>query len=162
MAYLADEVLRSSHPELQHFCAAPLSWSGSTNRSVAALAGDGDGQVECNRVIDRAVGERLFVTSLGEGWYRYHPLFRQLLFNQLRDRLPADGISELHRRAADWYDREEWSAGLSHDRRAGHAYGRPDRRAAPDGRDEPRTLAGDRSLDRAPRARSSNRSQSSP
>ena len=106
MAYLADEVLRKQPPELQHFLRCTSVVERFNEPLGRALAGDGDGQVECNRVIDRAVGERLFVTSLGEGWYRYHPLFRQLLFNQLRDRLPADGISELHRRAADWYDRE--------------------------------------------------------
>lgn len=106
MAYLADEVLRKQPPELQHFLRCTSVVERFNEPLGRALAGVGDGLIECGRVIERAVGERLFVTSLGEGWYRYHPLFRQLLLSQLRERLPDDGISELHRRAADWYDRQ--------------------------------------------------------
>ena len=36
-------------------------------------------------------------------WYRYHPLFREFLFGELR-RVEPDIIPKLHLRAADWYD----------------------------------------------------------
>lgn len=36
-------------------------------------------------------------------WYRYHDLFREFLFGELR-RLEPDVIGDLHGRAADWYE----------------------------------------------------------
>ena len=36
-------------------------------------------------------------------WYRYHPLFRDLLLMEL-ERTEPDLTPELHRRAADWYE----------------------------------------------------------
>ena len=36
-------------------------------------------------------------------WYRYHPLFREFLFGELR-RTEPDLVADLHVRAADWYE----------------------------------------------------------
>ncbi|MEV6616692.1 LuxR C-terminal-related transcriptional regulator [Streptomyces sp. NPDC051051] len=45
--------------------------------------------------------ENAFVEHLGHGWYRLHPLFREILRAHLRERSP--GLEpELHRRAARW------------------------------------------------------------
>ena len=47
----------------------------------------------------------LFVVPLDDErtWYRFHHLFADLLRARLRETEP-DGISELHRRAAGWYE----------------------------------------------------------
>src|SRR5262249_33073559 len=45
-----------------------------------------------------------FVRSTGGGWYRYHPLFAEMLQLKLRNEGP-DEIAALHRRAARWCER---------------------------------------------------------
>jgi LuxR family maltose regulon positive regulatory protein len=47
----------------------------------------------------------LFVTRLDDQheWYRYHPLFQDLLRDQLERSLDAGGVAALHQRASAWY-----------------------------------------------------------
>ncbi len=47
----------------------------------------------------------LFLVPLDRqrAWYRYHALFREFLFGELR-RVEPDAIMKLHLRAADWYE----------------------------------------------------------
>ena len=44
----------------------------------------------------------LFISALGGGWYRCHPLFREVLRREL-DKAVTDGVSDLLKRAADWF-----------------------------------------------------------
>jgi LuxR family maltose regulon positive regulatory protein len=65
----------------------------------------------------------LFVVPLHRegGWYRYHRLFREMLLSELRRREPGEEY-RLHRRAADWYEREglvEFAIGHALDGRDG-------------------------------------------
>jgi LuxR family maltose regulon positive regulatory protein len=48
------------------------------------------------------VRANLFIQPSGGGWYRYHPLFRDVLRARLADEDP-DLFAELHRRAARWH-----------------------------------------------------------
>ena len=66
-----------------------------------ALLGDTDGT---QRLRDLE-GASLFLIPLDRRreWYRYHPLFREFLFAELR-RVEPDIITKLHLRAADWYE----------------------------------------------------------
>ena len=45
-----------------------------------------------------------FVQPTGSGWYRYHPLFAEVLRLKLTREHP-DRLAPLHRRAARWYER---------------------------------------------------------
>ena len=45
-----------------------------------------------------------FVQPIGSGWYRYHPLFAEVLRLRLSREYP-DRMAPLHRRAARWYER---------------------------------------------------------
>ena len=49
----------------------------------------------------------LFLVRLddGEGWYRYHHLFRQLLQHELRTRFSREAVGALHRTASAWLAR---------------------------------------------------------
>jgi len=98
--YLVEEVLARQPSEVQEF----LLRTCVTDRLCGGLA---------DALTDRRDGERMlallehdhaFTTGLGPGraWYRYHPLFAELLRAELRHRLPGD-IPELHRRAAAWH-----------------------------------------------------------
>ncbi len=70
----------------------------------------------CNAVIDRSDSQsildqlqrtHLFIRPLDQerAWYRYHPLFSELLRARLRQLHPGD-ISHLHQRAAEWYEQQ--------------------------------------------------------
>src|SRR5262249_40961334 len=64
----------------------------------------------------------LFLEALDEQpvCYRCHPLFRELLQNQLSARLPVAEIATLHRRAANWYAGQgQVDEALRHARAAG-------------------------------------------
>ncbi|MBB1246819.1 helix-turn-helix transcriptional regulator, partial [Streptomyces durbertensis] len=63
--------------------------------------------------------ENAFVEHLGQEWYRFHPLFGEILRAHLRLRLP--GLEpELHRRAARWLRRSgDLRAALAHGAAAG-------------------------------------------
>ena len=56
-------------------------------------------------VLERLESRNLLVVPLDRRreWYRYHHLFRELLSSELRRREP-EMVSELHRRAAEWYE----------------------------------------------------------
>jgi LuxR family maltose regulon positive regulatory protein len=58
-----------------------------------------------DEILERLDSRNLLVVPLDRRrlWYRYHQLFRQLLYAELRRREP-DMISALHLRAADWYE----------------------------------------------------------
>ncbi|MEU8654359.1 LuxR C-terminal-related transcriptional regulator [Streptomyces sp. NPDC048737] len=67
---------------------------------VNALTGRGDAEP----ILAGLHRENAFVEHLGHGWYRLHPLFREILRAHLRERSP--GLEpELHRRAARWLRR---------------------------------------------------------
>jgi LuxR family transcriptional regulator, maltose regulon positive regulatory protein len=54
--------------------------------------------------LHRLEATSLFLVPLDRqrGWYRYHALFREFLFGELR-RVEPDVVMKLHLRAADWY-----------------------------------------------------------
>jgi LuxR family maltose regulon positive regulatory protein len=54
----------------------------------------------------------LFVIPLDDErhWYRYHHLFAALLQSILKQRQSVEQIHEFHRRASEWYQREEYLA----------------------------------------------------
>lgn len=101
LEYLTDEVLQRQPESLQRF----LIETSILNRICAPL---------CNAVTERADSaevladlnrRNLFVTPLdGEHyWFRYHHLFAELLSVHLQ-RLRANDLPALHRRAAQWHE----------------------------------------------------------
>ena len=75
------------------------------------------------RVLDRLERSNLLVIPLdhrGE-WYRYHHLYRDLLRAELQQREP-EMITELHARAAEWYEANGFpEAAIEHAQHAGDA-----------------------------------------
>ncbi|MBL8055060.1 MAG: tetratricopeptide repeat protein [Anaerolineales bacterium] len=102
--YLMEEVLGRLPPELHDFLlrtAILERLSGPLCAAVLAEPGT-DGPAAANRLrqLERA---NLFITGLDDGqeWYRYHPLFAELLNFRLRQADPSLP-PVLHRRAAVW------------------------------------------------------------
>ncbi|MFI7408091.1 LuxR C-terminal-related transcriptional regulator [Streptomyces sp. NPDC049627] len=74
------------------------------DRFCADLADTLIGGTDAEPILVALHRENAFVEDLGHGWYRLHPLFREILRAHLRERSP--GLEpELHRRAAHWLRR---------------------------------------------------------
>ncbi|MBK5120489.1 tetratricopeptide repeat protein [Burkholderia sp. R-69980] len=77
-----------------------------------ALTGEKQSQI----TLDAIVARQLLLEPLDlEGhWFRYHPLMAEYLRRRLNDRYP-DEITELHRRAWQWYAAEhQWTDAVRH------------------------------------------------
>jgi ATP/maltotriose-dependent transcriptional regulator MalT/ActR/RegA family two-component response regulator len=84
---------------LDRFC-APLC------AAVCAAPEDVDARAQGERFVRTTIEENLFVVSLDvEGeWYRYHPLFQELLMAELRRASGDAEIAALHTRASEWFE----------------------------------------------------------
>ncbi len=81
------------------------------------------GRTGSGRVLDRLERRNLLVLPLDRRGdrYRYHPLFRELLYAELTRREP-DIVPELHSRAAAWYEANDLpESAIEHAQHAGDA-----------------------------------------
>jgi LuxR family maltose regulon positive regulatory protein len=105
MDFLLDEVLRRQTPEAQSF----LLRTSITDRICGSLA-DAIMQTsvtgESEEILESVVRVNLYVEQQpvdGQIWYRYHPLFLDLLRHRLSVELSSDEIRECHQRASEWF-----------------------------------------------------------
>ena len=98
--YLADEVLERQTPEVRSFLLDTSILGRLSGPLCAAVTGDQNARATLD-ALDRA---NLFLVGLDDRreWYRYHHLFGDMLRARLLDERP-EHVSELHRRARDWY-----------------------------------------------------------
>ncbi len=98
--YLVEEVLARQPAEVQAFLLRTCVAERLSGGLADALTGRDDG----DRLLARLERDHAFTVGLGPGrsWYRYHPLFAELLRAELRHARP-DEVTELHRRAASWH-----------------------------------------------------------
>ncbi|MBO3750079.1 tetratricopeptide repeat protein [Streptosporangiaceae bacterium NEAU-GS5] len=111
--YLAEEVLRGQPEEVRGFLLRTAVLDRLTGPLCDRLTGRDDGGATL-RALEQA---NLFVVPLDDRreWYRYHPLFADVLRSRLLSEQPAL-VPGLHRTAGEWYE----SAGLTEDA-VGHA-----------------------------------------
>jgi LuxR family transcriptional regulator, maltose regulon positive regulatory protein len=111
--YLADEVLLQQPEHIQTFlletaildrlcaslCAAVTGRDGGAGNAAAPSASQA-----LLAHLDRA---NLFLIALDDErqWYRYHPLFAEVLRQRLRQTQP-DRLPDLHRRAGTWFEQQ--------------------------------------------------------
>jgi len=113
--YFASEVLARQSAEIQDFAlrtavldrfCAPLC-EALTEVSAA----------KSQEILEWIARANLFLVPLGDedGWYRYHPLFRDILRHELEQRHSAAEVSGLHARAGAWFAQHGWiDEGLNH------------------------------------------------
>ena len=101
--YLTGEVVRKLPPEV----AGMLLDTSILERVNGDIANRLTGRDDCWALMDKlAPLDALIVPLQGRGgWFRYHPLFREILQGQLAGR-GAPYVAELHIRACHWYAEE--------------------------------------------------------
>lgn len=120
--YLTEEVLLQQPPALQSFLLQTSIVNPLCGPLCDAVTG-GTGSADILADLSR---RNLFVVPLtptggadGQGWYRYHQLFADLLQGQLLRQQPAQ-VPDLHRRAAAWYEsQDDLEAAIDHALHAG-------------------------------------------
>ena len=102
--YLLEEVLVRQPADVQDFLVQTCILDRLCGPLCDAVRGREDSRARLEQV-ERA---NLFLTSLDEQrqWYRYHPLFAEVLRSRLQQTHPAL-VAELHRRASHWFEQHE-------------------------------------------------------
>jgi len=101
LEYLAEEVLQRQPEDLQRF----LLETSLLNRLCGPLCDRVTGRSDSAAVLVDLNRRNLFITPLDGAryWFRYHHLFAELLKGHLQRGRQAL-VTELHRRAAGWYE----------------------------------------------------------
>ncbi|MEV5971611.1 LuxR C-terminal-related transcriptional regulator [Streptomyces sp. NPDC051921] len=95
--FLLAEVLERQPPRTQDL----LLRVSVLDRFRPDLADELTGRNDAAPILAGLLRDNAFVEDFGQGWYRLHPLFREILLAHLRRRSP--GLErQLHRRAARW------------------------------------------------------------
>ncbi len=99
--YLIEEVLDRLSPEIQDF----LLKTSILERLCAPLCDTLTVEKDSRDILDQLDHRNLFVIPLDDqrSWYRYHPLFADLLRSRLNQLHPGD-VPRLHREASLWYE----------------------------------------------------------
>ncbi len=98
--YLVEEVLSTQPPQVREVLLSTSILEQVSAESARELAGD----EQAGAILPALAHANAFVQPIGHGWYRYHPLFAEVLRLKLRRERP-DRVAPLHRRAARWYQR---------------------------------------------------------
>jgi len=107
MDYLFEEVFERQTEDTQSF----LLDTAVLDQLTGPLCDAVTGRNNSSTILDTLKRDNLFVLSLdNEGsWYRYHPLFADLLMHNLRQSKPQ-AMPELYERASLWYERNGLAA----------------------------------------------------
>ncbi len=105
--YLMEEVLQRQPAAVREF----LLQTSILHRLCGPLCDAVTGQVGGRSRLDTLERGNLFVVPLDDErqWYRYHHLFADVLAARLIDEQAA-GVSELHRRASEWFEENDLPA----------------------------------------------------
>ena len=98
--YLVEEVLSTQPPQVREVLLSTSILEQVSAESAREMAGD----EQAGAILPALAHANAFVQPIGHGWYRYHPLFAEVLRLKLRRERP-DRVAPLHRRAARWYQR---------------------------------------------------------
>lgn len=102
--YLTEEVLSRQPEHFQSF----LLQTSILNRLSGALCDAVTGRSDGQGVLEQIERENLFLIPLDDEryWYRYHPLFAEMLRKHLQLVAARSDIEELQRRASQWFAAE--------------------------------------------------------
>ena len=116
--FLSEEVLRGQPEPIRDF----LIQTAALNRLCPSLCNALTGKTDGNEMLAALDRQQLFVTALDDRktWFRYHPLFADLIRHQLEKAHPGQE-AEQHEKAAKWFlEAGEPGEALRHARSAGN------------------------------------------
>jgi LuxR family transcriptional regulator, maltose regulon positive regulatory protein len=96
--YLIEEALNNQPPEIRDL----LLRTSILDRVNSGVASELTGHEQAASALAALARANAFVQPLGNGWYRYHSLFAEVLRLKFRLERPSE-VPDLHRRAARWY-----------------------------------------------------------
>lgn len=114
--FLSEEVFSRQPEPVQKF----LIQTAVLNRLCSSLCNAVTGRTDGTEMLAALNRKQLFVTPLDDQgtWFRYHPLFADLIRQQLQE-AHLDKETDLHERAARWFlEKEEVGEALRHTRSA--------------------------------------------
>jgi ATP/maltotriose-dependent transcriptional regulator MalT len=102
--YLVEEVLRHLEPMVQEFLEQMSLLKQCCAELCVAMSGEAFTREQVQTILDSLVHAHLFLVPLDDqqGWYRFHPLFQELL-QRVREHCTLEELATLHRRASTWY-----------------------------------------------------------
>jgi LuxR family transcriptional regulator, maltose regulon positive regulatory protein len=113
--YLVEEVLNTQPPEVRDVLLSTSILEHVSAEAASELAGN----EQAGRILPALAQANAFVRPVGDGSYRYHTLFAEVLRLKLQHEHP-DRMASLHRRAARWYERNgQLAAAVRHAAQAG-------------------------------------------
>ena len=104
MPYLTDQVLAKQPFALQQLMLETAIVERFSLPLYRAIAVHESVRGEEESLLAQLLRENLFVTDSGDGWYRYHALFRELLLHECERQLGTEVMAEQHRRASQWFE----------------------------------------------------------
>ncbi len=111
--YLSDEVFNRQPQNVQDFLLVTSVLKRlSAGLCSALLAEAGLAHTNAQAMLSGLERDNLFLLALDEerNWYRYHPLFAELLQARLREAYSTAQVTSLNRRAAEWHQAEGWAS----------------------------------------------------
>ncbi len=121
--FMADYLRSEFLDRVSRSDASFLTRTSILDRMTGPLCDATVGRTGSSRVLRRLEYRNLLVLPLDRtaAWFRYHHLFRELLHAELTQREP-EMITELHTRAASWYEANDMlEAAIDHAQLAGDA-----------------------------------------
>ena len=115
--YLTDEVLSRQPSAFQTFLLRTSILEKFNVSLCEAIEANEDPDWDVRAILDWLVHGNLFISPIGNNqeWYRFHPLFRDILRFKLLAQSGQEGVANLHRRAANWFaQRDLLDTAISH------------------------------------------------
>ena len=113
--YLVEEVLSIQSPEAQEILLSTSILEQISPETASELVGN----AQAARMLPALARANTFIQPIGSGWYRYHPLFAEVLRLKLRLKYP-ERMPDLHRRAARlWQQNGSLTNAVRHAAKAG-------------------------------------------
>ncbi len=105
--YLVEEVLQRQPEGIHSFLLKTAILDRLSGSLCDAVTGREDGKA----MLETLERGNLFIIPLDDQrqWYRYHPLFAEVLQTRLLDQQP-DQVFSLHQRASEWYEHNDSAA----------------------------------------------------
>ena len=100
-SYLMDEVLSTQPPRVRNLLLKTSILDQVSPEIASEVAEDGIAVSE----LPALAAANAFVQPLPQGWYRYHPMFAEVLRLKLCREAPEEEVPRLRRRAARWLQR---------------------------------------------------------